>query len=136
MPIVLQVFLVACVLIFLAMIVYFLANKKLNLKFSLVWLAAGVGMLVVAIFPQIAAKVSSLIGIETTSNMVFLFAGLFMLLIIFTLTIIVSKMNNQIYSLTQRQAILEKRVREMESGQEENGGENSITKEEPSDNKR
>lgn len=114
MPIVLQVFLVACVLIFLAMIVYFLANKKLNLKFSLVWLAAGVGMLVVAIFPQIAAKVSSLIGIETTSNMVFLFAGLFMLLIIFTLTIIVSKMNNQIYDLTQKQALLEKRVRELD----------------------
>lgn len=113
MPIVLQVFLIACVLIFLALIIYYLAKKKLNLKFSLVWLGAGIGMLIVAIFPGIIVKICGLIGIETASNAVFLFAGLFMLLIIFTLTIIVSKMNNQIYSLTQRQAILEKRVREM-----------------------
>ena len=129
MQIVLQVFLIACVLIFLALIVYFLAKKKLNLKFSLVWLAAGLGMLVVAVFPRIAAAAGRLIGIETPVNAVFLFAGVFMLLIIFTLTIIVSKLNDRIYRLTQAQAILEKRVREMERGG------NSKAKEEPSDNK-
>lgn len=114
MQLVLQFFLIVCVLIFLTLIVYYLAKKKLNLKFSLVWLGVGICMLIVAIFPDIATKLSSLVGIYSPVNAVFLFSGLFMLLIIFTLTIIVSHINNQIYSLTQKQAILEKRVRELE----------------------
>lgn len=120
MKIILQIFLIICVLIFLAIIIHYLAKKKLNLKYSLAWLGAGLGMLVIAIFPQIAIKISSLVGIETPVNTVFLFAGMFMLLIIFTLTIIVSHMNNRIYSLTQKQALLEKRVRELENNRETN----------------
>ncbi len=115
MKLILQIFLIVCVLIFLAIIVHYLAKKKLNLRYSLVWLGAGLGMLVLAIFPQIVTAVGNLVGIDTPVNTVFLFAGMFMLLIIFTLTIIVSHMNNQIYRLTQKQAILEKRVRELEN---------------------
>lgn len=121
MQIILQIFLIVCVLIFLAIIVHYLAKKKLNLKYSLVWLGAGVGMLIIAIFPQLASIAGKLIGIDTPVNVVFLFAGMFMLLIIFTLTIIVSHMNNQIYKLAQKQAILEKRVRELENNSEHGG---------------
>lgn len=130
MRLILQVFLIVCVLIFLAIIIHYLAKKKLNLRYSLVWLGAGLGMLVIAIFPQIVTVVCGLIGIDTPVNAVFLFAGMFMLLIIFTLTIIVSKMNNQIYRLTQKQAILEKRVRELESVHEPDICENSGSNEE------
>ena len=44
----------------------------------------------------------------------FFFAILFLFLIVLTLTAIVSHMNNRVYRLTQMQAILEKRVRELE----------------------
>lgn len=115
---ILQIFLTVCVLVFLAVIVYYLAKKRLNLKYSLVWLGAGVGMLVFAIFPQLAEVIGGWVGIAAPVNTVFLFAGMFMLLIIFTLTIIVSHMNNRIYRLTQMQAILEKRVRELENAHE------------------
>jgi len=116
MNLVLQIFLIVGVLIFLAIIIYYLAKKKLNLKYSLTWLAAGVGMLILAIFPQLVDDIGSLVGIAAPVNTVFLFGGIFMLLIIFTLTMIVSHMNNRIYRLTQTQAILEKRVRELEKG--------------------
>lgn len=123
MSIVLQIFLIVSVLIFLAVIIYYLAKKRLNLKYSLVWLGAGVGLLVLAVFPQLVTAVGELIGIATPVNTVFLFAGMFMLLIIFTLTIIVSHMNNQIYRLVQTQAILEKRVRELENAPHSENGE-------------
>ncbi len=115
MNIVLQIFLIVGVLIFLAIIVYYLAKKKLNLKYSHTWLAAGVGMIILAIFPQLVDMIGALVGIAAPVNTVFLFGGIFMLLIIFTLTMIVSHMNKRIYRLTQTQAILEKRVRELES---------------------
>lgn len=114
MNLILQIFLIICVLLFLGIIIYYLAKKKLNLKYSLTWLAAGLCMLVLAVFPQLVEMIGSLVGIATPVNTVFLFAGMFMLLIIFTLTMIVSHMNTRIYKLTQMQALLEKRVRELE----------------------
>lgn len=114
MNLILQIFLIVCVLLFLIIIIYYLAKKKLNLKYSLTWLAAGLGLLILAIFPQLVEVIGSWVGIAAPVNTVFLFAGMFMLLIIFTLTMIVSHMNSRIYRLTQMQALLEKRVRELE----------------------
>lgn len=117
MNLILQIFLIVCVLFFLGIIIYYLAKKKLNLKYSLTWLAAGLGLLVLAIFPQLVEVIGSWVGIAAPVNTVFLFAGMFMLLIIFTLTMIVSHMNSRIYRLTQMQALLEKRVRELEKNE-------------------
>ncbi|MCM1523304.1 MAG: DUF2304 domain-containing protein [Ruminococcus sp.] len=112
---VLQIFLILCVIAFLAIIIHYLAKSKLNLKYSLTWLAAGFGMLILAFFPKLVEMIGNLVGIAAPVNTVFLFAGMFMLLIIFTLTMIVSHMNKRIYRLTQLQALLEKRVRELET---------------------
>lgn len=111
---VLYISLIITVVIFNAIIIHYLAKNKLNLKYSLVWLAAGAGMLILAVFPDIVTVMGTLIGIATPVNTVFLFAGMFMIMIIFTLTIIVSHMNNRIYRMVQEQALLEKRVRELE----------------------
>ncbi|GMO57686.1 MAG: DUF2304 domain-containing protein [Termitinemataceae bacterium] len=112
---VLQIFLIACLLAFLAIIIRFLTKKRMNLKYSLVWLFADTCMLIVAIFPKLVDIAGAAIGIATPVNTVFLFAGIFMLMIILTLTMIVSHLNNKIYKLTQTLALLEKRVRYMES---------------------
>ena len=111
---VLQVFLIACLLVFLVIILAFLTKKHLNLKYTLIWLLADLFMLVVAIFPGIVDWLGSVFGIASPVNTVFLFAGMFSLLIILTLTMIVSHMNNRIYRIVQAQAILEKRVRDLE----------------------
>ena len=115
MNIELRIFLMAVVLIFLFIITRYLVKKKLNLKYTLAWFATVVVLLILAIFPQLVTLLSNLIGIETPVNTVFLFALIFILIILFTLTAIVSHINVRIYSLTQKQAILEKRVRELEA---------------------
>lgn len=120
MNIVLQIFLIVCILIFLCVIFYYLKKRKLDLKYSLAWLFAGVGMLILAIFPDLVTFFGNLVGIVSPISTVMVFAGMFMLLIIFTLTAIVSHMTNRIYRLTQKQALLEKRVRELESRLDEN----------------
>lgn len=119
---VLQVFFIICIVVFLALIIRYISKQRLNLKYSLVWLAAGVGMLILAFFPGLVDKLGALVGIASPVSTVFLFAGMFMLAIIFTLTIIVSHMNQRIYRLTQNQALLEKRIRDMENGKNNTGG--------------
>ena len=120
MNIVLHIFLISVVVIFTLIIIGYLVKRRLNLKYSLTWLAACFVMLVLAIFPSLVEKIGNLFGIATITSTVFLFAGMFMLVIIFTLTMIVSHMNNRIYRLTQMQAILEKRVRELEAQSSQN----------------
>lgn len=112
---VLQIFFVSAVIFFLVVTVYYLTKHKLNLKYSLTWLGAGIIMFILAVFPGLVEKIGSLVGIASVTSTVFVFAGMFMLVIIFTLTMIVSHMNKRIYRLTQMQALLEKRVRELES---------------------
>ena len=112
---VLHIFLIVVVVIFTLVIIWYLTKRRLNLKYSLVWLAACLIMLVLAIFPSLVEKIGLMFGIMTVTSTVFLFALMFMLVIIFTLTMIVSSLNDRIYRLTQTQAILEKRVRELEA---------------------
>ena len=115
MNIVLQIFLIVCLLFFLALVLGFVAKKKLNLKYSLTWLFAGVVMLLVTIFPQTAQALGELVGIATPVNAIFLFSGMFMMLILMTLTFIVSHVNNRIYRIAQSIALLEKKVRDFET---------------------
>ncbi len=111
---ILQLFLLLCVLIYAGVILRLLLKKRLNLKYTLVWLLTAIVMLIIAIFPQVVTYLAHLIGIQVESNAVFFFALIFLFLIVLTLTVIVSHMNNRVYRLTQMQALLEKRVRELE----------------------
>ena len=112
---ILQIFLIICLLFFLFLVLRFVAKKRLNLKYSLVWLFAGGAMLIVTIFPRLIEIIGGIIGIAAPVNTVFLFNGMFIILILLTLTFIVSHMNQRIYRMAQSIALLEKRVRDFES---------------------
>lgn len=114
MDITLRIFLIIGILVFLVIILQMLKNKKLNLKYTLVWLLSAFVMLIATIFPGIVNIVAASIGIISPVNFVFVLEGMFVLLILLSLTAIVSHINNRIYRLIQSLAILEKRVRELE----------------------
>ena len=115
----LQIFFIAFALVFLAVVVRYLVVKKFNLKYALVWLLTSAVLLVLAVFPGVAIFIAELVGIQTPVNAVFLFAILLAFIIILTLTAIVSHLNKRIWRLTQMQAILERRVRSLETKNEE-----------------
>lgn len=111
------------ILFYLAVIVYLIKKQQLNLKYTLLWIFSGVVMLVLAVVPQISVFVANLMGVATPANAVFVIEGLFALLISLSLTSIVSTQMIRIRRLTQTQAILEKRVRELEAQVEKIAGE-------------
>jgi hypothetical protein len=112
--VVLKVFLICSLLAFLSAVLYFLGKKRLSLKYSLTWLAAIISMLVVTIFPQIITFIARMVGVELAVNAVFLFSGMFMVLILMSLTFIVSGMRASITKMAQAIALLEQRVRAAE----------------------
>lgn len=99
---------------YLAIIVVLIKKEQLNLKYTLLWLFSGVVMILLACIPQIAVGLSKLLGIETPANTIFIIEALFALLIILSLTSIASTQMLRIRRLTQTQAILEKRVQDLE----------------------
>ncbi len=109
-----QLFTIAAVLIFFFAIINLIKNRKLLLKYSLLWLFSGLAMLVLAVFPGLLDRFARLFGIYSSVNALFavlIFCGL---VVMISFTVIISRDNQQIVRLAQKTALLEKRIRELE----------------------
>ncbi|WP_324248894.1 DUF2304 domain-containing protein [Eggerthella lenta] len=78
---VLQIVAIVLCVAFFAYVVHLVARERLLLKYSLLWMALTIAILLCALFPQPLYSISSLLGFETPSNFIF-FIGLFFLLAI------------------------------------------------------
>ena len=98
---VLQIVAIILCVAFFAYVVHLVARERLLLKYSLLWMALTVVIVLCALFPQPLYSISSFLGFETPSNFIF-FIGLFFLLAIsLSLSSIASK---------QAQALLAKKL--------------------------
>lgn len=110
----LQIVLLVLVFIFLLVIVHLLRKGKLSLKYSLIWIFSSIILLIMIIFPQLSIQVSKWVGVEVPSNFIFMIEGVFVLIILISLTLIVSNQTSRLTRLTQTIAILERRIRDLE----------------------
>lgn len=115
-PYTLQVTLSVAVICYFIIILYYLKRKMLELKYTLVWLAAGLIMGIMIYFPQLLVRFVRLLGIESNMNGLFILCIAFIIMILMTLTSIVSRQQLKIRTLIQEISMLEKRIREMEDG--------------------
>lgn len=111
---ILQIFLIIGIFCYFIFIFYFLKQKSLTLKYSLLWMATGIIMLIVVIFPGFMEVVSLLLGIASVTNAVFALELFFQMIILMSITSIVSRQNEKSKRLIQELGILERRVRELE----------------------
>jgi hypothetical protein len=118
LPARLQFTLIIAIVFYFIMMCIFLKNKALSLKYTLLWILAGIVMSLLVIVPDILVYLNHLVGIQsgTQSNMngLFIWAIVFIVCILLSLTSIVSRQNNKIRQLVQTISRLEKRVRELE----------------------
>lgn len=111
------IFAVGCYFI---LILLFLKRKALELKYTLLWLLAGVIMGIAIVFPTILIRITKFLGIESTMNGLYVLCIGFVLVILMALTSIVSKQTVKIRTLIQENAILEKRIRDIENAKDIN----------------
>lgn len=110
----LQIVLIIAIVVYFIIILYFLKNKALELKYTLIWLVAGGVMLILVAFPESMSLISGMLGIQSNMNGLYIALISFMIMILMTLTSIVSRHAYKTKVLIQEMAILEKRVRELE----------------------
>lgn len=113
-PATLRLTLIVAVVCYFIVILYFLKQKALNLKYTLLWLVAGLVMGILVAVPELLVRIIHIFGIQDNMNGLFIFAIGFIIMILLSLTSIASRQNRKIRTLTQELAILEKRVRDLE----------------------
>lgn len=110
----LRISLVIAIVAYFAIILVLLKNKKLSLKYTLLWILAGVVMAVLIVWPNALKWASRMVGIQSSMNGLFIFCIAFVIMILMSLTSIATRLNAKVRTLTQEVAILEKRIRELE----------------------
>lgn len=114
MSIRLQIIIAVIIIAALCVIINMIRRKRLELRYALAWLIVGLGVLVLDCFPQLINWLAKQIGIASPVNMLFFFGFCFSLVIIFVLTMAVSRTSIRIKQLTQEIALYEKKMLEKE----------------------
>lgn len=114
-PSTLRVTLIIAVICYFIIILYFLKQRALNLKYTLLWLLSGVVLGILVIYPELLRFTIRILGIEDNMNGLFIISIAFMVMIMMALTSIASRQNMKIRQLVQEIAILDKRIRELET---------------------
>ena len=99
---------------FLLFILYLMKKGKLEVKYSIIWLAFSLCMIIFACFPYTVLVLNDIAGVIDPVNFIFFIQIVFILLILLSVSAVISGFSKKIKQLAQKNAILEKRVRELE----------------------
>lgn len=86
---------------FLVFIFSMIRSKSLEYKYAFTWILTSIAFIFVALFPQTVYAISGILGIETPVNALFSLLFLFLMNIIFSLSIAISQSHDRIKTLTQ-----------------------------------
>ena len=117
-----QILIVVILLIALGALIYIVKKRALELKYVLLWLACDIILLVFALFPELMDVFSEVFGILSPVNMLFFFGFVFSLMIIFSLTVALSRVTGSVRRMAQEMALMEERLRKYEDQEQEEQG--------------
>ena len=115
MTVKLQIVIGIAILFVFAILVNMIRRRSLELKYALSWMAVLYALFIFDCSPGLLIVVSDFLGIYAPVNMIFFLGFCFSLVIIFSLTVALSRMSNRIRTLDQMVALNEKRLQELES---------------------
>ena len=110
----LQFFMILGALVLLATIFALLKRGLMSVKYSLLWLGLSIVLVIFAACPYVVFVLRDILDIEMPVNLVFLLMFCFVLVVLLSLSIAITQLADKCKRLTQENALLEKRVRELE----------------------
>lgn len=109
----LQIILICALLIIFVLLINAVKKNKLDIKYSLVWLFLVVALIILTCFKNLLTILSNMLGIASPVNMLFLCGFVFSLIIIYTLTVALSKLSYRVRKLAQEIALLNNKIEKM-----------------------
>ncbi len=93
-------------------------RRKLREEYAWLWVMIGVIILVLALWPDLLALITGLLGIELPINTVFFFGLMFMVFINLHFSVKISLLTNQVKRLAQELALSEGETRARQAEEE------------------
>ena len=116
LPTNLRITLAIALIVYFSLILIFLKKKAIELKYTLLWLLAGLCMAILVVFPSILPSLLRILGITGNMNGLFIICIAFLMMLCMARTSIVSRQAGKIRNLTQSMAIMEKELRDVQCG--------------------
>lgn len=110
----LQLYMILGAVILLAVIFCLLKRGLMSVKYSLLWLLLAVCLVIAAAVPYTVFVLRDLLDIQMPVNLIFLMMFCFVLVVLLSLSVAITQLAEKCKRLTQANAILEKRVRDLE----------------------
>lgn len=108
MSIKLQILIIVVIILAMLYIVNHVRKKSIDFKYALLWLFVCMCVLILTAFPKLLVIISSALGIASPVNMLFFFGFCLSIVIIFTLSIALSSLNDKVKKMAQEIAIIRK----------------------------
>lgn len=93
-------------------------KRSLELRYSLIWTIIGALTLIIDLFPGLLGVLCRVTGIALPSNMLFVFGLFFSIVIVFYLTVNISRMSNKERKMSQEIALLRKDMEDLTAGKD------------------
>ena len=94
--------------------------RRLELKYALIWFFVGILLLIFDLFPGLLQVMTQALGITLPINMLTFLGLLFVLMILFSQTIVISNLTRKCQRLTQEVGLLYKKVDDLKTEQKNN----------------
>lgn len=101
----LRIIIDVCILLMLVAVVVQTKKRKLELKYAITWILVPIVLAIIVAIPGALEWIASGMGIYNVVNMVFFLGFIFSLIVIYTLTVALSRHSDRIRSLTQMMAL-------------------------------
>ena len=117
MPLTTKLLIAAASFAVLAAIIALVRRKRLDEKYALLWLGAGIIMLVAPLATPVIDKLSHILGFYYPPAFVFLIALFALCLINLQYSVVISRLTKYNRSLAQKYAVMEDRIKQLERQQ-------------------
>ena len=105
MSIRLKCVIIAVLILGLLKILGLIKKNKLELKYALSWLFLELGILIITLIPNLLNVISKVLGIYNEINMLFFLGFVFIILVIFSLTMSLSRNSERVRKMAQEIAL-------------------------------
>ncbi|MCI9166891.1 MAG: DUF2304 domain-containing protein [Dorea sp.] len=107
-----QVIIIVFLFFVLAVIVNMIRQRRLELKYVLLWMGCDIALIILTCFPDLMNVLARILGIQSPMNMIFFLGFLFSLIIIFSLTVTISHFTAMVRKMAQEIALLSDELNE------------------------
>ena len=109
-----RVAVIAIAVLVLALVVELVRRRRLMERYALLWLLAASGLFVLGVWQGLLTTLATDVGIRSAPNALFALGFAFVVALLQSLTLVISRLSDQNKQLAQRLALLANRLEELE----------------------